>query len=138
MVIGALLSVSFFSLQTHLARLGHGGCALVGLSTAAFAVCLTIRHPQISALFALLLCSHSLIEAARAWKRSGFAGLDRLDNRAPSLLCHRLVRWVTGNPPDRRRPERDTSVVPPLWMLMSVASITPALICWHNAAALGG
>jgi hypothetical protein len=45
------------------------------------------------------------------------------------------VRWATGNPPDRRRPERDTSVMPHLWML-SVASITPALLWWKQTLAL--
>ena len=134
-VIGALLGVSFFSFQTDLARLGQSGCSLAGFSTAALAVCLTLRHAEVSVLFAVVLCSHSLIEAASAWKRNGLAGLDSVDNRVPSLLFHRLVRWATGNPPDRRRPERDTSVMPHLWML-SVASITPALLWWKHTAAL--
>ena len=138
MVIGALLGVSFFSFQTNLARLGHSGCALAGFSTAALSVSLTVRHAEVSALFAVVLCSHSVVEAASAWKRSGLAGLDsvnNVDNRVPSLLYHRLVRWATGNPPDRRRPERDTSVLPHLWML-SVASIVPALLWWQHTAAL--
>jgi UDP-N-acetylmuramyl pentapeptide phosphotransferase/UDP-N-acetylglucosamine-1-phosphate transferase len=135
-VIGALVGVSFFSFQTDLARLGHSGCALVGFSTAGLAVCLTVRHPEVSALFALLLCSHSLIAAAGAWHRGGVKGLDdNADNRVPSLLYHRLVRWATGNPPDRRRPARDTSVMPHLWML-SVASIAPALLWWQQTQAL--
>jgi UDP-N-acetylmuramyl pentapeptide phosphotransferase/UDP-N-acetylglucosamine-1-phosphate transferase len=135
MVIGALLGVSFFSFQTDLARLGHSGCALVGFSTAGLSVCLTARHPEVSALFAVLLCSHSLIAAAGAWRRGGHQALDSADNRVPSLLYHRLVRWATGNPPDRRRPERDTSVMPHLWML-SVASIAPALLWWQHTQAL--
>ena len=134
-VIGALVGVSFFSFQTDLARLGYSGCALAGFSTAALAVCLTLRNAEISVLFAVLLCSHSMIEAASAWKRNGLAGLDSVDNRVPSMLFHRLVRLATGNPPDRRRPERDTSVMPHMWMLI-VASITPALIWWKHTAAL--
>jgi UDP-GlcNAc:undecaprenyl-phosphate/decaprenyl-phosphate GlcNAc-1-phosphate transferase len=134
-VIGALLGVSFFSFQTDLARLGHSGCALVGFSTAGLSVCLTARHAEVSALFAVLLCSHSLLAAAGACKRGGIESLDGTDNRVPSLLYHRLVRWATGNPPDRRRPERDTSVMPHLWML-SVASITPALLWWKQTLAL--
>jgi UDP-GlcNAc:undecaprenyl-phosphate/decaprenyl-phosphate GlcNAc-1-phosphate transferase len=134
-VIGALLGVSFFSFQTDLARLGHSGCALVGFSTAGLSVCLTARHPEVSAWFAVLLCSHSLIAAAGACKRGGMDSLDGADNRVPSLLYHRLVRWATGNPPDRRRPERDTSVMPHLWML-SVASIAPALLWWKQSMAL--
>jgi UDP-GlcNAc:undecaprenyl-phosphate/decaprenyl-phosphate GlcNAc-1-phosphate transferase len=131
-VIGALVGVSFFSFQTDLARLGYSGCALAGFSTAALSLYLTIRHTEVSALFAVVLCSHSLIEAACAWKRGG---VDSVDNRVPSLLYHRLVRWATGNPPDRRRPERDTSVMPHLWML-SVASIAPALLWWNQTVAL--
>jgi UDP-N-acetylmuramyl pentapeptide phosphotransferase/UDP-N-acetylglucosamine-1-phosphate transferase len=134
-VIGALLGVSFFSFQTDLARLGCSGCALAGFSTAALSLCLTARHAEVSLLFSLVLCSHSLIEAACAWKRGGLGGLDSVDNRVPSLLYHRLVRWATGNPPDRRRPERDTSVMPHLWML-SVASIAPALLWWNQTVAL--
>jgi UDP-N-acetylmuramyl pentapeptide phosphotransferase/UDP-N-acetylglucosamine-1-phosphate transferase len=134
-VIGALLGVSFFSFQTDLARLGHSGCVLVGFSTAGLAMCLTARHPEVSVLFAVLLCSHSLIAAAGAYRRGGIESLDGTDNRVPSLLYHRIVRWATGNPPDRRRPERDTSVTPHLWML-SVASIAPALLWWKQTAML--
>jgi UDP-GlcNAc:undecaprenyl-phosphate/decaprenyl-phosphate GlcNAc-1-phosphate transferase len=134
-VIGALLGVSFFSFQTDLARLGHSGCALVGFSTAGLSVCLMARHAEVSSLFALLLCSHSLIAAAGAYRRGGTAAFDRADNRVPSLLYHRIVRWATGNPPDRRRPERDSSVMPHLWML-SVASIAPALLWWKQTPAL--
>ncbi len=134
-VMGALLGVSFFSFQTDLARLGHSGCALVGFSTAGLSVCLTARHTELSAWFAVLLCSHSLIAAAGAWQRGGHLALDSADNRVPSLLYHRIVRWATGNPPDRRRPERDTSVMPHLWML-SVASIAPAVLWWQHPQAL--
>ena len=134
-VIGALLGVSFFSFQSDLARLGHSGCALAGFSAAALALVLTARHAEISALFAVVLCSHSLIEAADAWRRTRSCDFDSADNRVPSVLYHRLVRWATGNPPDRRRPERDTSVMPHLWML-SVASIAPATLWWKHTVAL--
>ena len=83
----------------------------------------------------MVLCSHSLIEAADAWRRTRSCDFDSADNRVPSVLYHRLVRWATGNPPDRRRPERDTSVMPHLWML-SVASIAPATLWWKHTAAL--
>ena len=136
-MIGALLGLSFFSFQTGLARLGHSGCALVGFSSAGLCVCLVARHPELSAWFAALLCSHSLIAAAGAAKRGGLHALDRADNRVPSLLYHGLVRWATGNPLDRRRPERDDSVMPHLWML-SVASIAPALLWWRQPLALAG
>jgi UDP-GlcNAc:undecaprenyl-phosphate/decaprenyl-phosphate GlcNAc-1-phosphate transferase len=130
--IGALLGLSFFSFQANLACLGRSGCSWLGFMTAALALLLVQRNVAVSGLFALLVCAHPLLEAAWAWHRL------RKGARAaegPSLMYLQLVRWATGNLPDRRQSARDNGVAPHLWML-SIVGLTPAVLWWQEPTAL--
>jgi UDP-N-acetylmuramyl pentapeptide phosphotransferase/UDP-N-acetylglucosamine-1-phosphate transferase len=131
-IIGALLGVSFFSFQANLACLGRSGCAWLGFMTAALALLLVQRNAAVSGLFALLVCAHPLLEAAWAWHRlrKGAKAAE-----GPSLLYLQLVRWATGNMPDRRQSPRDNGVAPHLWML-SIVGLAPAVLWWQEPTAL--
>jgi UDP-GlcNAc:undecaprenyl-phosphate/decaprenyl-phosphate GlcNAc-1-phosphate transferase len=133
LIIGAVLGLSFFSFQANLASLGRSGCAWLGFMTAALALLLVQRNAAVSAGFALLVCAHPLLEAVVAWHRlrRGAAAAE-----GPSLLYLRLVRWATGNAPDRRQAARDNGVAPHLWML-SIVGLAPAVLWWQDSLALG-
>ncbi len=131
-VAGAVTGLSFFSFQANLASLGRSGCALLGYVTAALAVLLVARNPQVSTWLPVLLCAHPVLEAAWAWQRRRQG---RTPGAGPSLLYLRLVRWASGNLPDRRQVARDTSVAPHLWMLC-IVGIAPALMWWQDDTAL--
>jgi UDP-N-acetylmuramyl pentapeptide phosphotransferase/UDP-N-acetylglucosamine-1-phosphate transferase len=131
-VIGAVLGLSFFSFQANLACLGRSGCSWLGFITAALALLLVQRNAAVSGLFALLVCAHPLLEAAWAWHRlrKGAKAAE-----GPSLLYLQLVRWATGNAPDRRQSPRDNGVAPHLWML-SIVGLAPAVWWWQEPLAL--
>jgi UDP-N-acetylmuramyl pentapeptide phosphotransferase/UDP-N-acetylglucosamine-1-phosphate transferase len=131
-VIGAVLGLSFFSFQANLACLGRSGCAWLGFITAALALLLVQRNAAVSGLFALLVCAHPLLEAAWAWHRLRKGAQDA---EGPSLLYLQLVRWATGNAPDRRQSARDNGVAPHLWML-SIVGLAPAVWWWQEPLAL--
>jgi UDP-N-acetylmuramyl pentapeptide phosphotransferase/UDP-N-acetylglucosamine-1-phosphate transferase len=131
-VIGAVLGLSFFSFQANLACLGRSGCSWLGFITAALAQLLVQRNAAVSGLFALLVCAHPLLEAAWAWHRLR-RGVKAAEG--PSLLYLQLVRWATGNAPDRRQSPRDNGVAPHLWML-SIVGLTPAVLWWQEPVAL--
>jgi hypothetical protein len=95
-------------------------------------VLLVARNPQVSFGLPLLLCAHPMLEAAWAWQRRRQG---RASGAGPSLLYLRLVRWATGNLPDRRQTARDNSVAPHLWMLC-IVGIAPALLWWQDGTAL--
>jgi UDP-GlcNAc:undecaprenyl-phosphate/decaprenyl-phosphate GlcNAc-1-phosphate transferase len=131
-VIGAVLGLSFFSFQANLACLGRSGCSWLGFITAAMALLLVQRNAAVSGLFALLVCAHPLLEAAWAWHRlrKGAKAAE-----GPSLMYLQLVRWATGNAPDRRQAVRDNGVAPHLWML-SIVGLAPAVLWWQEPVAL--
>lgn len=131
-VVGAVLGVCFFGFQANLASLGRSGCALLGFITAAMALMLVARNPSVSVWLPALLCAHPALEAAWAWHRRRQG---KSQAATPSLVYRRLVRWATGNPPDRRQAARDSGVGPHLWML-SIVGIAPALLWWHEPLAL--
>jgi UDP-N-acetylmuramyl pentapeptide phosphotransferase/UDP-N-acetylglucosamine-1-phosphate transferase len=133
-VIGAVLGLSFFSFQANLACLGRSGCSWLGFITAAMASLLVQRNAAVSGLFALLVCAHPLLEAAWAWHRlrKGAKAAE-----GPSLMYLQLVRWATGNAPDRRQAARDNGVAPHLWML-SIVGLAPAVLWWQEPMALAG
>jgi UDP-N-acetylmuramyl pentapeptide phosphotransferase/UDP-N-acetylglucosamine-1-phosphate transferase len=131
-VIGAVLGLSFFSFQANLASLGRSGSSWLGFVTAALALLLVHRNAQVSGLFVLLVCAHPLLEAAWAWHRLRKGAADA---EGPSLVYLRLVRWATGNAPDRRQSTRDNGVAPHLWML-SIVGLAPAVLWWQDPTAL--
>jgi UDP-GlcNAc:undecaprenyl-phosphate/decaprenyl-phosphate GlcNAc-1-phosphate transferase len=131
-VVGAVLGLSFFSFQANLACLGRSGNALLGFITASLACLLVLRNPTVSPWLPLLLCAHPVLEALSAWQRlRRGAPL----HEGPSLLYLKLVRWATGNAPDRRQSARDNGVVPHLWML-SIVGLTPAVLWWQDGTVL--
>lgn len=133
--VGAILGFFIWNFPAGLIFLGDGGAYFLGFLVAEIGVLLISRHPQVSPLFALLVCIYPVFETVfsiyrRRMIRATPPGLpDGI--HLHSLIYRRLMRWAVGARDARAMTRRNSMTAPYLWMLCT-SSLIPALLFWDS------
>jgi len=137
--VGATLGFFVWNFPAGLIFLGDGGAYFLGFFMAEIGVLLIARHPQVSPLFALMVCIYPVFETLfsiyrRRFIRATPPGLpDGI--HLHSLIYRRLMRWAVGARDARAMTQRNSLTAPYLWMLC-VSSLVPALLFWDSTPML--
>ncbi|MDN5874984.1 MAG: glycosyltransferase, partial [Sinobacteraceae bacterium] len=119
--------------------LGDGGAYSMGVLIAEMSILLIVRHPQVSAWFALLLIIHPVLEVLFSCLRRGRHGWGKMfepDARHLHQLVYRRMfsRWLnTRNPNQQAWASAFTSLMFALWHIILLVL---ALVFWDNSLAL--
>jgi UDP-N-acetylmuramyl pentapeptide phosphotransferase/UDP-N-acetylglucosamine-1-phosphate transferase len=133
--VGAVLGFFVWNFPAGLVFLGDGGAYFLGFFVAEIGILLIARHPQISPLFALIVCIYPVFETVfsiyrRRFIRATPPGLpDGI--HLHSLIYRRLMRWALGAQDARAMTYRNSMTAPYLWMLC-MFSLVPALLFWDS------
>jgi len=112
---------------------GDGGAYLWGVVIAVAVISLTMRHPQVSPWFAMLLLSYPVLETTFSIYRKVVRG------QSPSvadalhihqLIYRRIVREVFDDDESRRMLMRNNRTSPYLWGF-SLFTVVPAVLFWR-------
>jgi hypothetical protein len=104
-------------------------------------VLLIHRNPQVSPIFALVLCAYPMVETIFSIYRKRF--LRGMSPGQPDgvhlhmLVYKRLMRLMVGATPDRRKTARNSMTSPYLWVLC-LLSVIPAVLWWNSSLILTG
>lgn len=137
--VGAVLGFFVWNFPAGLIFLGDGGAYFLGFFMAEIGILLIARHPQVSPLFALMVCVYPVFETLfsiyrRRFIRATPPGLpDGI--HLHSLIYRRLMRWAVGAQDARAITHRNSMTAPYLWMLCT-SSLVPALLFWDSTAML--
>lgn len=137
--VGAVLGFFVWNFPAGLIFLGDGGAYFLGFLVAEIGILLIARHPQVSPLFALMVCIYPVFETVfsiyrRRFIRATPPGLpDGI--HLHSLIYRRLMRWVVGAQDARAITHRNSMTAPYLWMLCT-SSLVPALLFWDSTPML--
>jgi UDP-N-acetylmuramyl pentapeptide phosphotransferase/UDP-N-acetylglucosamine-1-phosphate transferase len=138
--VGAILGFFVWNYPAGLIFLGDGGAYFMGFYLAEIAILLIHRHPQVSPLFALMVCIYPVFETVFSIYRRRF-----LRNTSPgdpdgihlhSLIYRRLMRWAIGARDARLMTRRNSMTAPYLWTLC-LSSLAPALLFWDSTPMIG-
>ena len=145
LVCASLLGFVFWNYPHGLMFLGDGGAYFLGFMLAELNLLLLMRHPEVSPVFALLLCIYPVFETlftiARRLLRVGRRGAKLRSAFVPdslhlhSLIHRRLVRSSLIHAGERRSTMRNAMTAPYLWALCLV-SVLPCVLWWDNTAVL--
>jgi len=133
--VGAILGFFVWNYPAGLIFLGDGGAYFMGFFLAEIAILLISRHPEVSPLFALMVCIYPVFETLfsiyrRRYLRDTPPGLpDGI--HLHSLIYRRLMRWAVGARDARSMTRRNSMTAPYLWMLC-ISSLVPALLFWDS------
>lgn len=131
---GALLGFLVWNFPRGLIFLGDGGAYLTGFVLAQTGVLLTVRNPEVSAWFVLLVCAYPVTETLFSIYRKLL-----VRNVSPAmpdglhlhmLVYRRLLRWAAGPAAARDVTRRNAATSPYLWALSSL-SVMPAVLLWR-------
>ncbi|XHS80311.1 glycosyltransferase [Burkholderiaceae bacterium UC74_6] len=137
--IGATLGFFVWNFPAGLMFLGDGGAYFLGFLVAEIGILLVVRHPEVSPLFALLVCIYPVFETLfsiyrRRFIRATPPGLpDGI--HLHSLIYRRLVRWAISAEDARAMTRRNSMTSPYLWMLC-ISSLVPAVLFWDSTLVL--
>jgi len=137
--VGAVLGFFVWNFPSGLIFLGDGGAYFLGFFLAEIGILLTARHPEVSPLFALMVCIYPVFETLfsiyrRRFIRATPPGLpDGI--HLHSLIYRRLMRWAIGAQDARALTHRNSMTAPYLWMLCT-SSLVPALLFWDSTPML--
>ncbi|OYU27716.1 MAG: glycosyl transferase [Burkholderiales bacterium PBB2] len=137
--VGAVLGFFVWNFPAGLIFLGDGGAYFLGFFVAEIGVLLIARHPEVSPLFALMVCIYPVFETLfsiyrRRFIRATPPGLpDGI--HLHSLIYRRLMRWTVGARDARAMTRRNSMTAPYLWMLC-LSSLVPAVFFWDSTAML--
>lgn len=140
-MIGALLGFLMWNYPRGLIFLGDGGAYLIGFWIAELSVLLTVRHPEVSKWFPLLLCIYPIFETIFTIYRRVF--LKRSHPGMPDathlhqMIYRRVVRWNSDNKNSDLQVYRNSMTSPYLWLL-SLFAVIPAVIFWRYHLVLKG
>jgi UDP-N-acetylmuramyl pentapeptide phosphotransferase/UDP-N-acetylglucosamine-1-phosphate transferase len=137
---GAVLGFMFWNYPHGLMFLGDGGAYFLGFTVAELLLLLLVRNPNVSPMFALLLCIYPVFETGftisrrllRGGTRSTFAP-DAL--HLHSLVHRRLVRNAMFAQGERRRGLLNAMTAPYLWALCLLA-VLPCMLWWNDGQML--
>jgi UDP-N-acetylmuramyl pentapeptide phosphotransferase/UDP-N-acetylglucosamine-1-phosphate transferase len=141
----ALLGFVFWNYPHGLMFLGDGGAYFLGFMVAELNLLLAMRHPEVSPMFALLLCIYPVFETlftiARRVLRVGRRSSKLSSAFMPdslhlhSLIHRRLVRSSYFAVGERRSTMRNAMTAPYLWALC-LLSVLPCVLWWNDTAVL--
>jgi UDP-N-acetylmuramyl pentapeptide phosphotransferase/UDP-N-acetylglucosamine-1-phosphate transferase len=137
--IFAIAGFFVFNYPSGLVFLGDGGAYLIGFLLAESCVLLLVRNPQVSPMFALLVCAYPIFETLFSVYRRKV--VRRVPSMAPdaihlhSLVYRRLVRWAAGDRTPKALTRRNSMTSPFLWVLC-LLNVLPAMIFWRNTSVL--
>jgi UDP-N-acetylmuramyl pentapeptide phosphotransferase/UDP-N-acetylglucosamine-1-phosphate transferase len=141
----ALLGFVFWNYPHGLMFLGDGGAYFLGFMLAELNLLLVMRHPEVSPMFALLLCIYPVFETlftiARRLLRVGRRSAKLRSAFMPdslhlhSLIHRRLVRSSFFTAGERRSTMRNAMTAPYLWALC-LLSVLPCVLWWDDTAVL--
>lgn len=140
-MMGAILGFLVFNYPRGLVFLGDGGAYLIGFWVAELSVLLTVRHPEVSKWFPLLLCAYPISETIFTIYRR--AVIHRTHPGMPDaahlhqMIYKRVVRWAVGSNEPGDMVIRNSLTAPYLWVLTALAVI-PAIFFWNNVWVLRG
>jgi UDP-N-acetylmuramyl pentapeptide phosphotransferase/UDP-N-acetylglucosamine-1-phosphate transferase len=136
---GAVLGFFVWNFPAGLIFLGDGGAYLLGFLLAELCVLLLHRNPQVSPIFALLLCAYPIFETIFTIYRRKFVrgtATHQPDGIHLHTLIHRrVVRWLSADTNERRTTTRNSMTSPYLWVLC-LMSVIPAVLWWDSTAML--
>ncbi len=133
--VGATLGFFVWNFPAGLRFLGDGGAYFLGFMVAELGILLVTRHPEVSPLFALLVCIYPVFETVfsiyrRSFIRSTAPGLaDGI--HLHSLIYRRLMRWAISAQDARALTRRNSMTSPYLWTLC-IFSLIPAVLFWDS------
>ncbi|MCV2349726.1 MraY family glycosyltransferase [Paucibacter sp. Y2R2-4] len=133
--VGAVLGFFVWNFPAGMIFLGDGGAYFLGFMVAEIGILLIARHPEVSPLFALMVCSYPVFETLfsiyrRRFIRATPPGLpDGI--HLHSLIYRRLMRWTVGARDARAMTRRNSMTAPYLWMLC-IFSLAPAVLFWDS------
>jgi len=138
--IGGLLGFFLWNYPAGTVFLGDCGAYVTGFFVAQLCLALILRHPDISPLFALLICAYPVFETLFSIYRRKFlksVSPVRADGlHLHSLIYRRVVRTKRTKGNRRRdRVERNFKSAPYLWAL-TAAVLVPTVALRHHDAAL--
>lgn len=131
---GALLGFLVWNFPRGLIFLGDGGAYLIGFALAQTGVLLTVRNPEVSAWFVLLVCAYPVTETLFSIYRR--LAVRNVSPAMPDglhlhmLVYRRLLRWAAGPAAARDVTRRNAATSPYLWALSSL-SVMPAVLLWR-------
>jgi UDP-N-acetylmuramyl pentapeptide phosphotransferase/UDP-N-acetylglucosamine-1-phosphate transferase len=137
--VGAILGFFVWNYPAGLIFLGDGGAYFMGFFLAEIGLLLIARHPEVSPLFALMVCIYPVFETVfsiyrRRFIRATPPGLpDGI--HLHSLVYRRLMRWAVGAKDAAAITRRNSMTAPYLWMLC-MSSLAPALLFWDSTPLL--
>lgn len=131
---GALLGFLLWNFPRGLIFLGDGGAYLTGFVLAQTGVLLTVRNPQVSAWFVLLVCAYPVTETLFSIYRKllvrGVSPAIPDGLHLHMLVYRRLLRWAAGPAAARDVTRRNAATSPYLWAMSSL-SVIPAVLLWR-------
>lgn len=140
-LLGAILGFFVWNYPRGLIFLGDGGAYLLGFALAELGILLSVRNPEVSPVFALLLCWYPMLETLFSmYRRKVVRGrpVSMPDGiHLHSLIYRRLMRWAVGISEAKVLTRRNSMTSPYLWVLCSM-SVVPAVLWWNNTWVLAG
>jgi len=137
--VGATLGFFVWNFPAGMMFLGDGGAYFLGFMVAEIGILLVSRHPEVSPLFALLVCIYPVFETLfsiyrRSFIRATPPGLpDGI--HLHSLIYRRLMRWAISAQDARALTRRNSMTSPYLWTLC-IFSLVPAVLFWDSTLLL--
>lgn len=137
--LSAILGFFIFNFPAGLIFLGDGGAYFIGFLLAETCVLLMVRNPQVSPMFALLVCGYPIFETLFSIYRRKI--VRRLPSMAPdgihlhSLVYRRLMRWASGDRTHDATTRRNSMASPFLWAL-TLLTVLPATLFWNDTPTL--
>lgn len=140
-MIGALAGFLVWNYPRGLIFLGDGGAYLVGFWIAELSVLLTVRHPEVSKWFPLLLCFYPIFETLftiyrRVVVKRTHPGMPDASH-LHQLIYMRIVRWAIGGNDVRLKTQQNAMTSPFLWVL-ALLTVIPAILFWRYHMVLKG
>lgn len=133
-MIGALLGFLIWNYPRGLIFLGDGGAYLVGFWIAELSVLLTVRHPEVSKWYPLLLCFYPIFETLFTIYRRIMVKKSHPGKPDASHLHHliymRIVRWSVESKVTSFNMQRNALTSPYLWVL-TLLTVIPAMLFWR-------
>jgi UDP-N-acetylmuramyl pentapeptide phosphotransferase/UDP-N-acetylglucosamine-1-phosphate transferase len=138
---GAVLGFFVWNFPAGLIFLGDGGAYLLGFVLAELAVLLLVRNPEVSPIFALVLCAYPIFETIfTMYRRKIVRGVSTGTPdgiHLHTLIHRRLVRSPVGFEAERRQTQRNSLTSPYLWLLC-LYSVIPSVLWWDSTPILTG
>jgi UDP-N-acetylmuramyl pentapeptide phosphotransferase/UDP-N-acetylglucosamine-1-phosphate transferase len=138
--LGAVLGFFVWNYPGGRIFLGDGGAYFIGFYLAELAILLIHRHPQVSPIFALVICFYPVFETVfsiyrRRVLRAVSPGLpDGI--HLHSLVYRRLVRRCEASAGGPRQLARRNSLTAPYLWALCLLSVVPAVLFWDSTPAL--